>query len=58
MELAAGGHLSHGFKTSHTGRIFEPAHYGVDETTRMIRGENPESFRGRVLEPCSEYPLV
>ncbi len=41
---------------SQTGRIFEPAHHGVDETTGMIRGENPESFRGRVLELCLEYP--
>ena len=54
MELTAGRHLSHGFKMSQTERIFEPAHYGIDETTGLIRGENPESFRGRVLELCSE----
>ena len=25
--------------------------------TGMIRGENPGSFRGRVLELCTVYPL-
>ena len=39
MQLSAGGHLSHGYKMSHTGRIFEAAHYGVDESTGLIRYE-------------------
>ena len=39
MQLSAGGHLSHGYKRSHTGRNFEAAHYGVDESTGLIRYE-------------------
>ncbi len=29
MSLAEGGHLSHGFKASHSGKFFDAAHYGV-----------------------------
>jgi glycine hydroxymethyltransferase len=36
MLLSAGGHLSHGYKMSHTGRIFEAKHYGVDPSTGLI----------------------
>jgi len=36
MQLSAGGHLSHGYPMSHTGRIFSAKHYGVDETTSLI----------------------
>ncbi|MBO9464237.1 serine hydroxymethyltransferase [Tropicibacter sp. R15_0] len=36
LDLAAGGHLSHGLKANLSGRWFEPHHYGVDETTEVI----------------------
>lgn len=36
MQLSAGGHLSHGYPMSHTGRIFSAQHYGVDPATGLI----------------------
>lgn len=36
LDLAAGGHLSHGLKANLSGRWFEPHHYGVDAATEVI----------------------
>jgi len=36
MELAHGGHLSHGYRASITGKCFQAAHYGVDPETERI----------------------
>lgn len=36
LDLAAGGHLSHGLKANLSGRWFEPHHYGVDPETEVI----------------------
>lgn len=36
LELAAGGHLSHGLTANLSGRWFEPHHYGVDPETETI----------------------
>jgi glycine hydroxymethyltransferase len=36
LDLAAGGHLSHGLKANLSGRWFEPHHYGVDATSEVI----------------------
>jgi len=36
MQLSAGGHLSHGYPMSHTGRIFSAKHYGVDQASSLI----------------------
>jgi glycine hydroxymethyltransferase len=36
MKLSHGGHLSHGDAASITGRIFQPAHYGVDRNTERL----------------------
>lgn len=36
LDLAAGGHLSHGLKANLSGRWFEPHHYGVDAETEVI----------------------
>ena len=36
MDLAAGGHLSHGAKANQSGRYFEVAHYGVSRETQRI----------------------
>jgi glycine hydroxymethyltransferase len=36
MKLSHGGHLSHGDAASITGRIFQPAHYGVDPGTERL----------------------
>ncbi|WP_166416488.1 serine hydroxymethyltransferase [Cochlodiniinecator piscidefendens] len=36
LDLAAGGHLSHGLKANLSGRWFEPHHYGVDGDSEVI----------------------
>ena len=36
LDLAAGGHLSHGLKANLSGRWFEAFHYGVDPETEQI----------------------
>ena len=36
MALNAGGHLSHGFKVSHTGQFFSPRQYGVRTDTGLV----------------------
>ncbi len=36
LDLAAGGHLSHGLGANLSGRWFEAHHYGVDATTEVI----------------------
>ena len=36
LDLAAGGHLSHGLKANLSGRWFEAHHYGVDPETEVI----------------------
>ncbi len=36
LDLAAGGHLSHGLTANLSGRWFEPHHYGVDPKSEVI----------------------
>ncbi|MDX2227966.1 MAG: ribose 5-phosphate isomerase B [Verrucomicrobiae bacterium] len=36
MDLAHGGHLTHGFKTNFSGRFYEVVHYGVSKETELI----------------------
>lgn len=36
MDLAHGGHLTHGFKTNFSGRFFEVVHYGVNRETERL----------------------
>lgn len=36
LDLAAGGHLSHGLRTNLSGRWFEAHHYGVDPDSEVI----------------------
>ncbi|OGZ68998.1 MAG: serine hydroxymethyltransferase [Candidatus Staskawiczbacteria bacterium RIFCSPHIGHO2_02_FULL_42_22] len=36
MALPMGGHLTHGWKVSATGKFFKPIQYGVDEKTHLI----------------------
>ena len=36
LDLAAGGHLSHGLRANLSGRWFEAAHYGVNPETEVI----------------------
>jgi RpiB/LacA/LacB family sugar-phosphate isomerase len=36
MDLAHGGHLTHGMKLNFSGRFFNAVHYGVDKTTEQL----------------------
>ena len=36
LELAHGGHLTHGMKINFSGRLYEISAYGVDETTHQV----------------------
>lgn len=36
MDLSHGGHLTHGFKVSFTGRLYNQIAYGVDEKTQVL----------------------
>lgn len=47
MALNAGGHLSHGFKVSHTGQFFAPRQYGVRADTGLV---DMDQVRDLVLE--------
>ena len=47
LELAAGGHLSHGLPSNLSGRWFEALHYGVDRETGTI---DYEALKKQALE--------
>ena len=36
MDLAAGGHLTHGYKINFSGKFYSPVSYGVDARTEEI----------------------
>lgn len=40
MDLACGGHLSHGFKANFSGKLYNVIHYGVDPKTECIDYED------------------
>ena len=48
LDLAAGGHLSHGLKANLSGRWFTPHHYGVNPDTEVIDYDQLESLAERV----------
>ena len=47
MELAHGGHLTHGMKINFSGRLYDVAAYGVDETTHRI---DYDALRDKALQ--------
>ena len=47
LELAHGGHLTHGMKLNFSGKIYEAHAYGVDETTGLV---DMDAVRARALE--------
>ena len=61
LDLAAGGHLSHGAKASLSGRWFDSHHYGVDRETGLLDYDAIEA-RAREVRPAlliaggSAYP--
>ncbi len=61
MDLAHGGHLTHGHKANFSGRFYEVTHYGVDETSEQIDYDHLEQIAKEVkpaLITCgaSAYP--
>lgn len=63
MDLAAGGHLSHGAEANLSGRWFDARHYGVDPDSGLIDLETVADIARRVrpkLVVCggSAYPRV
>ncbi len=48
LDLAAGGHLSHGLRANLSGRWFEAHHYGVDPETEVIDPEQVAAIAERV----------
>ncbi|MCP3954225.1 MAG: serine hydroxymethyltransferase, partial [Desulfobacterales bacterium] len=61
MNLAHGGHLSHGHKASITGRCFDFRHYGVDPVTELIDYDQVSrmatEFRPKmIVAGASSYP--
>ena len=61
LDLAAGGHLSHGAGANLSGRWFETHHYGVDRSTGLLDYDEIEA-RAREVRPAlliaggSAYP--
>ncbi|MDR3106941.1 MAG: serine hydroxymethyltransferase [Bifidobacteriaceae bacterium] len=47
LELAHGGHLTHGMKLNFSGKLYQVAAYGVDPQTYLIE---PEAVRAAALE--------
>ncbi len=53
MDLAHGGHLTHGHPMNFSGRLYEVLHYGVDADTGMLNYDDlrkkAETFRPRMI---------
>ena len=62
MDLAHGGHLTHGMKLNFSGRMYDFAHYGVNEDGYIDYDEVREiAFRERprlILAGASAYPRI
>lgn len=61
MDLAHGGHLSHGHKLNFTGRFYNIVSYGVDKNTEMIdydkMAELAQQYKPRmIISGASAYP--
>lgn len=61
MDLAHGGHLTHGAKVSFSGRLFNFVHYGVDRVSETIDYDQVEALAKRhrpkmIVAGASAYP--
>jgi glycine hydroxymethyltransferase len=61
MDLAHGGHLTHGAKVSFSGRLFNFAHYGVDRQTETIDYDQVKTLANQhrpkmIVAGASAYP--
>lgn len=63
MDLAHGGHLTHGSKVNFSGRLYNVASYGVDPKTHLINYDNVRSIAREtkpkmIIAGFSAYPRV
>ncbi len=63
MDLAHGGHLSHGLPASFSGRFFKIAHYGVSRETEVIDYDHVAEIAGKhhpklIIAGASAYPRI
>lgn len=63
MELAQGGHLTHGYKLSFSGRYYRAVNYGVDESTHLLNYENIRQVANRekpklIICGATAYPRL
>jgi glycine hydroxymethyltransferase len=63
MDLAHGGHLSHGLPASFSGRFFKIAHYGVSRETEIINYDEVAKIAGKqrpklIIAGASAYPRI
>ena len=60
MDLASGGHLSHGAKVNISGKVYEAHHYGVDEKGWLdypaIMAQAKKAMPKMIIAGASEYP--
>ncbi|MEC4674595.1 MAG: serine hydroxymethyltransferase, partial [Nitrospirota bacterium] len=54
MDLAQGGHLTHGHKVNFSGKLFQSFSYGVDRTTERIDYDEIQ----RIAEECRPRMLI
>jgi len=63
MDLAHGGHLTHGFKTNFSGRFYEVVHYGVRRDNELLDYDSLEQFAHEhkpklITVGASAYPRI
>jgi glycine hydroxymethyltransferase len=61
LDLSHGGHLSHGYKLSFSGKLYRPAFYHVRRDTELIDYDEMEAIAGRehpkvIIGGASAYP--
>jgi glycine hydroxymethyltransferase len=63
MDLACGGHLTHGLKTNFSGKFFKAVSYGVDKKTECLDYDNirEQALKNKpklILAGASAYPRI
>ncbi len=63
MDLAQGGHLTHGSPVNFSGKLFKAFHYGLDSKTEMIDYNQVEDLAKRerprmIIAGASAYPRI
>lgn len=63
MDLAQGGHLTHGSPVNFSGKLYKAIHYGLDTTTEMIDYNKLEDLAKKekprmIIAGASAYPRI